>query len=96
MDLEKEMTKLERALLKDGRKELVEELRSLDNDARRERLMKQAIYEQEVQDTKNKDEKLKSARAMASFENSKYTDQIRMSKKIARYIHLLIEDSGKV
>lgn len=96
MDLEKEITKLERYLIKEGKENLIRELRDLDNDDRRQRLMKQAVYEQEVQDTKNNDEVLKKARAAANFENSKYTEQVRMSRKISRFIHLLIEDSGKV
>lgn len=96
LDLEKEITKLERYLRKQGRDELVQELRSLDNEDRRNRLMKQAVHEQEIMDTKAKDEKLKEAKAEASALNGIYNEQLRMNKKISRFIHLLIEDSGKV
>lgn len=96
MDLEKEITKLERYLIRQGRSELVQELRQLDNDARRQRLMQQAVLEQEIQDTKEKDEKLKAAKDLARDLNSTYTEQTRMSRKISRFVHLLIEESGKL
>ena len=96
MDLEKEITKLEKYLVKQGRGDLVQELRSLDNDKRRDRLMKQAVHEQEILDTKEKDEDLKKAKETARDMAASYNEQTRMVKKISRFIHLLIEDSGKV
>jgi uncharacterized membrane protein len=96
LDLEKEITKLERYLTRQGRSELIQQLRKLSNDDRRQRLMKQAVLEQEIQDTKEKDEKLKSAKDLARELNSTYTEQTRMARKISRFIHLLIEDSGKI
>ena len=95
MDLEKELYKLERFLKKQGRNELIEQLRSLNNTDRRNRLMQQAVLEQEIADTKAKDEKLQAAKEAARELNATYTGQLRMAKKIARFIHLLIEDSGK-
>jgi hypothetical protein len=95
-DLEKEITKLERYLNRQGRSELVQQLRNLDNDDRRQRLMKQAVHEQEIQDTKQKDGDLKKAKDLARDLNATYTEQLRMNKKISRFIHLLIEDSGKI
>lgn len=96
IDLEKEITKFERYLIRQGRAELVQELRQLDNDQRRQRLMQQAVLEQEIQDTKNKDEELKKAKDLARELNATYNDQTRMSRKISRFVHLLIEDSGKI
>ncbi len=98
-DLEKEITKLERYLLKNGRESLIQELRSLSNDQRRNRLMKQAILEQEITDTKAKDaekDPVKSAKAVLKQHNATFNEQRRFSQKISRFIHLLIEDSGKV
>lgn len=96
MDLEKEITKLERYLLKQGREEFVKEIRGLNNDDRRDRLMKQAVYEQEIMDAKANDKKLQAAKDEARSLGSVYSENLRMNKKIARFIHLLIEDSGKV
>lgn len=95
MDLEKELTKLERYLRRQGRGELVQELRSLDNDERRQRLMKQAVYEQEIMDAKANDAKLKAAKEEARDLGAVYNENLRMNKKISRFIHLLVEDSGR-
>ena len=96
MDLEKEITKLERYLIKQGRDELVKELQNLDNDERRQRLIKQAVYEQEIMDAKASDQDLQAAKDKARALGSVYNENLRMNKKISRYIHLKIEDSGKV
>jgi hypothetical protein len=99
MDLEKELTKLEKYMKKQGREELVRELRNLDNEERRQRLMKQAVLEQEIADTKIKEsekpEIIEAKDTIKEF-NATYREQLQMSKKISRLIHLLIEDSGKV
>lgn len=96
LDLEKEITKFERYLVKQGREDLVKELRDLDNDTRRQRLMKQAVYEQEIMDAKANDKGLRDAKEEARSLGSVYNENLRMNKKISRFIHLLIEDSGKV
>lgn len=95
-DLEKEITKLERYLNRQGRGDLCKELRQLNNDHRRARLLKQAVHEQEIMDTKAKDAKLSAAKELARDLGAVYNEQKRMSQKISRFIHLLIEDSGKV
>lgn len=99
MDLEKEITKLEKFLIKQGRKTLIEELRALDNDKRRDRLMQQAILEQELTDTKAKDsekEPVKTAKDVIKEHNATFREQRQMSQRISRFLHLLIEDSGKI
>jgi hypothetical protein len=99
MDLEKELTKLERYLIRHSRETLIQELKSLSNDQRRNRLMKQAVHEQEIFDTKDKEsqkEEIQNAKTMLREFNALYNEQLKLNRKIARYIHLLIEDSGKV
>lgn len=99
MDLEKEITKLERKLTKDGRANLVQELRSLTNDQRRERLKQQAILAQEIVDSKDKAAKqpdMAEAISKVKDHNALFREQSDNCKRIARFIHLLIEDSGKV
>mgnify|MGYP000853856142 FL=1 len=98
-DLEKEITKLERYFKRNGRDELVTELLNMSNDKRRERLMKQAILEQEITDTKKKAEEkepVANAKAVIREHNATFSEQTRYSRKISRFLHLLIEDSGKV
>jgi hypothetical protein len=96
LDLEKEITKLEKYFVKNGRQEFVQELRSLDNDQRRDRLMKQAVHEQEIMDAKANDKELQAAKDLAKDLGAVYNENLRTNKKISRLIHLLIEDSGKV
>lgn len=106
MDLEKEITKLEKKFVKDGRTELVQELRNLTNDQRRERLKLQAIVMQEIIDSKAKAERdlelkvpvrsLREAISTVKEHNSLFREQMDAAKRLSRFIHLLIEDSGKV
>lgn len=94
-DLEKEIVKLERYLLRQGRDELIRELRSLDVKKLENRLLGQAKHEQEIMDTKANDQKLKEAKEQARDYNSVYTEQLRMNKKIARFISLLMKEQGQ-
>jgi hypothetical protein len=98
-DLEKEITKLERKFNRDGRESLVKELRGLTNDQRRERLKQQAILAQEITDNKDKASRVpETAEAISKVRdhNSLFREQSDNCKRIARFIHLLIEDSGKI
>lgn len=105
IDLEKEITKLERKYTKDGRLEFIKELRSLTNDQRRDRLKQQSILMQEIIDNKSKAEQelelkipvrsLREAIATVKDHNSLFREQMDSAKRLSRYIHLLIQESGK-
>lgn len=106
MDLEKEITKLEKKFIRDGRESLVRELRSLTNEQRRDRLKQQAILMQEIADNKAKAEQelelkipvrsLKEAISTVKEHNSLFREQVDAAKRLSRFIHLLIQDSNKV
>lgn len=106
MDLEKEITKLEKKFIRDGRESLVQELRNLTNDQRRDRLKQQAILMQEIIDNKAKAERelelkipvnsLREAISTVKEHHSLFREQTDAAKRLSRFIHLLIEDSGKV
>lgn len=94
-----ELMKLEKWLVKNGRQELTQELRGLDNDDLRQRLMKQAVLAQEIMDTKDKASKkadIVQAKNTLREHNAMYREQTTWNNKISRFIHLLIEDSGKI
>lgn len=98
-DLEREITKIEKKMIKDGRKELVTELRNLTNDQRRERLKQQAILSQEIIDNKNKaaqHPEIRAAKDKIKEHNATYREQKDGCNRISRLLHLLIEDSGKI
>lgn len=99
MDLELELTKLERKLKKDGKESLVKELRGLTNEQRRERLKAQAIHRQEIIDTKAlaaQKPDIVNAKGVIREHNATYREQKDNCDRISRFLHLLIEDSGKV
>lgn len=106
IDLEKEITKLEKKYTRDGRLEFIRELRSLTNEQRRDRLKQQAILMQEIIDNKAKAEQelelkvpvksLREAISTVKDHNSLFREQADAAKRLSRYIHLLIEESGKV
>ena len=98
-DLEKEITKLEKKFIRDGRQSLVTELRNLTNEQRRDRLKQQAILVQEIIDNKSKaadEPEMADAISRVKEHNAMFREQVEASKRISRFVHLLIEDSGKV
>lgn len=92
--LEKEITKLERYFVKNGRHELVAELRRSNREQLHERIKKQAIHLQEIADAKANDEKLKAARADVSDLSAPYNDSKTMCNRISRLIHLIVQEQG--
>lgn len=105
-DSEKEILKLEKKFVRDGRESLVRELRSLTNEQRRDRLKQQAILMQEIIDNKAKAERelelkipvksLREAISTVKDHNSLFREQTDAAKRLSRFLHLLIEDSGKI
>lgn len=93
-DLEKEATKLEKYLIRNGRSELVLELRRLNLEQLKKRIQDQAIFKQESITARQKDEGLKNAKDQARELAAPYNESIRMNDKISRFISLLMEDSG--
>jgi hypothetical protein len=93
-DLEKEVTKLEKYLIRNGRSELVVELRRLDLEQLKKRIQDQAIYKQESITARQKDEGLSEAKAKAKEMAAPYNESIRMNDKISRFISLLMGESG--
>lgn len=99
VDAEKEIVKLERKLIREGRENLVQELRKLSNDQRRDRLKQQAILAQEIIDNKAKAAEVEETAAAISAVRehvATYREQSDCCKRISRFLHLLIEDSGKI
>ncbi len=89
-----ERTKLEKYLKKQGRSELVESLQAFNNEQLKNRLKDQAIHEQVTLNERDNDGTLKKAKATARELSSSYNEQLRMNKKICRYISTLLEDKG--
>lgn len=91
---EKELTKLERYLKRNGSPNLVEDLRRLSLEQLKKRIQDQAIHKQDTITEKQNDEKLNTLKDQVGEMNRTYNDQIRMNDKISRFISLLMKDLG--
>lgn len=91
-----ERTKLEKYLKRQGRGELVESLQTLNIEELKNRLKDQAIHEQVTLNTRDEDQELRRAKAVAKELNASYNEQLRMNKKICRYINTLLQDKGGI
>jgi hypothetical protein len=94
LSLEKELTKLERYFVKNGRHDLVAELRRSNREQLHERLKKQAVHLQEIADSKAKDDKLKAARNDVADLSAPYRESKTMCERISRLIHLIVQEQG--
>lgn len=92
--LEKELTNLERYLIREGRKEFVDEIRKSDPSAREAKLLSLAKHRQQIVTTMSEDSELKSARDNAKTLAAPYNEQKRMNDKLCRFIHLINKDEG--
>lgn len=89
-------TKLEKYLKAQGRGELIETLQGLTIDELRNRLKDQAIAEQQTLNLREVDKALKESNEKTKELNSTYNEQLRMNKKICRYINELLQDKGGI
>ncbi len=93
-DLEKEMTKLEKYLIKEGRKDFVIEMRQSDSPKRESKLLGLAKHKQELITLMSKDVALKTAKEIVKGLKAPYNEQKRMNDKLSRFVHLLSEEEG--
>lgn len=91
---EKELTKLEKYLIKNGRKEFVDEIRKGDPGLREAKLLSLAKHRQHIKSTKAQDVELKEISEKKSVLEAPYNDQIRMNDKLCRFIHLINKEEG--
>ena len=93
-DLEKEITKLERYLIREGRKEFVLEMRQAGEEGRKAKLLSLVKYAQEIEDTKKNDEKLNRAKAEVTALSYGYNKDKSMNAKLQRFIFLVNKEDG--
>lgn len=95
MDLEKEITKLEKYLRRQKDAQFIIDLRKLSTEELRGRMLQQAVYRQETITAKQRDEGLRAAKDTASALAAPYNESVRMNDKISRFISLLLEENGQ-
>lgn len=92
---EKEIIKLERYLKREGREDFVTEMQAASPVQLDAKMLGLAKYREEIQNTQNADEKLREAKRHASSLGAGYRDDIKMNKKLTRFVALLMQDKGK-
>ncbi len=91
-DQEKEVTKIEKALIRDGREDFVLEMKRADISQLEAKLLELAKHAQEIQNTKDRDDELIQARRKKSDLEAPYREQTRYNKKLARFVALTLKD----
>lgn len=91
---EKEIIKLERYLKREGREDFVTEMMGASPAQLDSKMLGLAKHREEIQNTKDNDEELKKAKAEAKNLGSPYNDQMKMNKKLTRFVALLMKEKG--
>ncbi len=92
-ELVKEVTKLEKYLIREGREELVRELRRMGSEDLKKKLQEYAVYRQDLFDFRANDKDLQDAKELVKKLNAPHNENIRMNDKISRFIGLVLKDN---
>ena len=92
--LEKETTKLEKYLVKQGRKDFIDEMRAASPETLNAKLLALAKHNQEIKNTMAKDDKLQEAKERKKDLEGVYKDQTKMNDKLARFVALVMKENG--
>jgi hypothetical protein len=94
LTLEKETTKLEKHLVKQGRRDFIDEIRAASPDALNAKLLGLAKHNQEIANTKAADQELERAKQRKKDLEEPYKDQKKMNEKLARFVALVMKEQG--
>ena len=94
LTLEKEMVKLERYLIKQGREDFVRTMRASNEEQLNFKLLTLAKHRQEIKSTKVRDQKLLQASETKKELESPYKEQLRMNEKLSSYVAQVMKEKG--
>lgn len=94
LDQEKEVTKLERYLKREGRDDFVTEMMGASTQQLDAKMLSLAKHNEEITNTKNEDEELQQAKVKVKVLGAPYRDQTKMNKKLTRFVALLMANKG--
>lgn len=94
LTLEKEVTKLERYLIKQGREDFVQAMRAAEEDRLNSKLLSLAKHRQEIKSTKAEDLELLRASELKKELEAPYKEQLRMNEKLASFVALVMKEKG--
>lgn len=92
--LEKEITKLEKFLKKEGRQDLIEELMGSGKETLDAKLLSLAKARQVILTECAEDEDLVAAKERVKELGATYREQLKMNDKISRFVSLLMKEKG--
>ncbi len=94
--LEKEITKLGRYLVKEGRRDFVDEARGLAHDpsAVDAKILGLAKHREEIKTGRDTDTDLKKAKDQAKALGATYRKQLAMNEKLTRFLSLVASEKA--
>lgn len=92
--LEKETTKLEKYLIKEGRREFIDEVRVADPAVLDQKILGLAKHREEIKNTKSEDVELTRCIQTKKSLEAPYREQLRMNEKMASFIALIMRERG--
>lgn len=94
LTLEKEITKLERYLVREGRRDFIDEMRAALPVQLDSKMLGLAKHREEIRNTKADDKELRAAAQLTKDLGAPYRDQLRMNEKLTRFVALLMNEQG--
>lgn len=95
-NLATETMKLEKYLVKQGRGDFIQEMRSATPETLEAKLLALAKHNQEISNTMGRDDKLAEAKRRKADLEAPYKDQKKMNAKLARFVALMMQEQGLV
>lgn len=89
-----ELTKLEKFLIKEGRQDFLVQTQQASTDQLKVKQLELAKHAQEIEDTKQNDEKLIEITEQKKVLEEPYKEQLKFNKKMARYVHIISKEKG--
>lgn len=89
-----ETTKLEKYLVKQGRKDFIDEMRAATPESLNAKLLALAKHNQEIANTKANDQELEKAKQRKKDLEEPYKEQKKMNEKLARFVALMMREQG--
>lgn len=96
LTLEKEKTKLEKYLKKQGRQDFIEQIDAADVTQLDAKLLGLAKHAQEIANTKANDVALEDVKNEKKTLEQPYREQLQMNKKLSRYVALAMQEKGQI
>jgi len=96
LTLEKETTTLEKYLVREGRKDFIDEIRAASPETLDQKLLSLAKHAEEIRNGQASDADLRRAKETARNLGETYRRQLKMNGKLARFVALMMQEKGMI